>query len=66
MFQNGSSAKVFSRKLFVYFTYFLRGAGGGGGDFSSIFSSRVKNIEKLLINCIFNIKSNKKVNCLFL
>ena len=62
MFQNGSSAKVFSRKVFVYFTYFLR---GGGGDFSSIFSSRVKKIEKLLINCIFNIKSNKKVNSVF-
>ena len=65
----GRPRKFFSRKLFVYFTYFLRGGadggGGGGGDFSSIFSSGVKKIEKLLINCIFNIKSNKKVNSVF-
>ena len=57
MFQNGSSAKVFSRKLFVYFTYFFEGRGGG--HFSSIFSSAVKKLEKILINCIFNNQTKK-------
>ena len=51
--------EVFSRKLFVYFTYFLR----GGGDFSGIFSSRVKKIEKLYFWWVFFLKkySSKRV-----
>ena len=63
----GRPRKFFPENYLFIFHIFREdgGGGGGGGDFSSIFSSRVKKIEKLLINCIFNIKSNKKVNSVF-
>ena len=57
IFQNGPSAKVSSREMFqngsfpenyLFILHIFWGEGwGGGGDFSSIFSSRVKKIEKL-------------------
>ena len=53
MFQNGSSAKVFPENdLFI-----LHIVWGEGGDFSSIFSSRVKKIEKLYFDESFFLKS---------
>ena len=56
----GRPRKFFQKIICLFYIYFE-----GRGDFSSIFSTRVKKIEKLLINCIFNIKSNKKVISVF-